>query len=66
MTICIQTLKFLLICVATPTKIKVITIFTHPTILSNYLFAVKTLKFFIPKVLFLKNCLKFMIWPMTF
>jgi hypothetical protein len=66
MTVCIKTLKLILLCIAITTKIKVVAVLTHPTILCDHLFAVKTFKLFIPEVLLLENGLKLMIRSMTF
>ena len=43
MIICIQTLKRVSFLVAFITEEKVIAVFTHPTILQNHFFAVKTI-----------------------
>ena len=61
MTVRVQTFEFVSVLITLPTKVKIVTILTHPTILRYHLLAVKTLQLLILQELLLKYCLKLVV-----
>lgn len=64
-TVGVQTLKLISFGIAFATKIKIVAVLAHPTILNDHFFTVKTFYLLFLQVLFFKNCLKLMISPMS-